>query len=226
MPNNLEIACFSLEAARIAQAAGASRIEFCAGKSLGGITPPFDLIAAARAEISLPLYVMIRPRGGDFVYNEAELAEMKQAILFCEEIGIEGFVFGILSENKTINIVGNQALVRLAAPLPCTFHRAFDAVLDKKTALEQLIHCGFQCLLTSGGEGNAEDFLPQLAALIQQAQQRIVVMPGGGIRSHNIAHIQQVTQASMFHSAGILQGELPDEGEIRRAINPLGTKNK
>ena len=136
MPKNIEIACFSLEAALIAQAAGASRIEFCIDKSQGGISPDFALMQAVRAAIHIPLYMMIRPRGGYFVYNNAEFQQMKEMILWAKEMGINGFVFGILNNDNTLNVAQNQTLVQLAAPLPCTFHRAFDGILDKKNSLK------------------------------------------------------------------------------------------
>lgn len=214
----IEIACFSLEAARIAQAAGADRIEFCVDKSLGGITPSQQAIEAARKAIEIPLFVMIRPRGGNFTYNEAEFAQMQADIMFCKECGIDGFVFGILQEDNTLNIAQNTCLVQLANPLPCTFHRAFDGIKDKSLALTQVIDCGFQRILTSGGEGNAKDFLPQLAQLMQQAQNRIIIMPGGGIRSHDIATIHTAIQANEYHSAAIETGDLPNEMEIRRLV--------
>lgn len=214
----IEIACFSLEAALIAQAAGASRIEFCIDKPQGGISPDFDLIKAARKAIQIPLYIMIRPRGGNFVYNNAEFQQMKETILGAKEMGIDGFVFGILTNDNTLHIAQNQALVQLAAPLPCTFHRAFDGILNKKTALSQVIDCGFKNLLTAGGEGNAISFLPQLAELVQQAENKLVVMPGGGIRSSNIAQIQAETKAKAIHSAGIITGDLPDAAEIKQLI--------
>lgn len=218
MLKTIEIACFSLEAALIAQAAGASRIEFCIDKSQGGISPDFALMKAVRAVIHIPLYMMIRPRGGNFVYNKMEFEQMKKMILWAKELGINGFVFGILNSDNTLNVAENQALVQLAAPLPCTFHRAFDGILDKKTALNQLIDCGFQCLLTAGGEGNAISFLPELSALIKQAENQLIVMPGGGIRSSNIAQIQAKTNAKAIHSAGIICGDLPDEAEIKQLI--------
>ncbi len=218
MPKIIEIACFSLEAALIAQAAGANRIEFCIDKSQGGISPSFALMQAVRAAIHIPLYMMIRPRGGDFVYNTTELVQMSAMIVWAKELGINGFVFGILNSDNTINLAENQALVQLAAPLPCTFHRAFDGILDKKIALNQLIDMGFQCLLTAGGEGNALYFLPELSALIKQAQNKIGVMPGGGIRSSNLAQIQAATNAEAYHSAGIITGDLPDAAEIKQLI--------
>lgn len=214
----IEIACFSIEAAEIAQNAGATRIEFCVDKSVGGITPPYELLREARKRIQIPLFVMIRPRAGNFLYNDIEFAEMQNAISFCKEIGIDGVVWGILKEDRTINIVQNQQLIALASPLSCTFHRAFDEIPNKSEALEQLIQMGFQNVLTSGGEGNAVDFLVELKNLVQQAVNRICIMAGGGIRSHNISHIYQQTKVIALHSAAILTGDLPDAVEIRKLI--------
>jgi copper homeostasis protein len=214
----IEIACFSLEAAEIAQAAGANRIELCVDKSVGGITPPYEMLQAARKLIHIPLFIMIRPREGNFIYSEQELKEMENAVLFCKKIGIDGLVFGILKEDKTLNIKENERLLRLASPLPCTFHRAFDEIPNKSEAVEQLINLDFQNLLTSGGEGNAMDFLAELKNLVQQAANKICIMAGGGIRSNNISHIYEETKVKALHSAALLTEDLPDAAEIQKLI--------
>jgi len=215
----IEIACFRVEAAQIAQAAGANRVELCVDKSIGGITPPLEMLRIARNLIHIPLFVMIRPRAGNFLYNEEELRQMENTILFCKEIGIDGCVFGMLNEDKTLNIKQNERLIRIAAPLSCTFHRAFDEIPNKSEALEQLIELGFQNILTSAGEGNVVEFLPELADLVRQATNRICIMAGGGIRSGNIVHIYAQTKVNALHSAAILAGDLPDAVEIQKLIH-------
>ena len=125
----IEIACFNLESAVIAQKAGADRVELCADMSVGGITPTIEIIQQVREHLTIDLYVMIRPRGGNFVYSEAEFEQMKSEIETIKKLDVNGFVFGILKDDNTINIEQNKVLVELVKPFSCTFHRAFDEVL-------------------------------------------------------------------------------------------------
>lgn len=212
----LEIACFGLAAAKIAQEAGADRIELCIDKTAGGISPDFDLITQARQIIHIPLYVMIRPRAGDFVYTSQEIGNMLDTIAFCKQIGIDGCVWGVLDASGNIDFAVNQELMQAANGLSCTFHRAFDGIEDKTTALQQLIELGFEQVLTAGGVGNAEEFTDMLSSLIQQAENKIVVMPGGGIRSTNLPALHAKVQAKAYHSAAIIDGEVPDSEEIKK----------
>ena len=126
----IEIACFNLESALIAQKAGADRVELCADMLVGGTTPIIETIQQARKHLTIDLYVMIRTRGGNFVYSGAEFEQMKSEIEAIKKLGVNGFVFGILKDDNTINIEQNKVLVELANPFPCTFHRAFDAISD------------------------------------------------------------------------------------------------
>ena len=132
----LEIACFNLNSALIAQDNDVNRIELCDGFEVGGTTPNIETTSKARAALKMDLFVMIRPRGGNFVYSNEEFNQMKSEIQELKKLKIDGFVFGILNENATINILQNSDLVKLAAPLPCTFHRAFDEVTDAFQSLE------------------------------------------------------------------------------------------
>jgi copper homeostasis protein len=202
----LEIACFSVESAQIAHENGADRIELCDGFEVGGTTPnPMDVINT-RKILSSDLFVMIRPRGGNFVYSNEEFAQMKLNILHFKSLKVDGFVFGILNENNKIDIERNTELVNLAKPFPCTFHRAFDEVTDYNQALEEVISCGFSTVLTSGTHSNVMDGIDILKKLVYQAKNRITIMPGGGLRSTNIKHIQEVTQAPFYHSSAIIDG--------------------
>src|ERR1043166_9628214 len=135
----LEIAAFNLEAAIIAGEAGADRIELCMDYAQGGLTPPPVIITAAVERLTCPVFVMIRPRGGAFIYTEEELAQMKHELILAKEAGAHGFVFGVLQDGGKIDEPANSTLVELAAPLPCTFHRAFDRLWDQEAGLEQLI---------------------------------------------------------------------------------------
>ncbi len=202
----LEIAAFNLESAQIAARAGADRVELCSGLAAGGLTPTWDDIIQAKQTLTCSFFVMIRPRGGDFTYTAAEVAQMKTDLQHAKSLGADGFVFGIIDEYGEIDAEANKALTELAHPLPCTFHRAFDDLPDKAAALETLISCGFQRVLTSGGTGNVADYTSKLKQLVQQAAGRITIMPGGGIRGGNIMHIQKETGAAEYHSAAITDG--------------------
>jgi len=211
----IEIACFNLESALLAQKAGADRVELCANISVGGTTPSIEIIQQARKNLTIDFYVMIRPRGGNFVYSEAELEQMKLEIETIKKLGVDGFVFGILNDDKTINIEQNKALVQLASPFPCTFHRAFDAVIKYKQALEDVISCGFSTLLTSGTFSNVMEGKEVLKKLVVQSKNRIEIMPGGGLRSTNISALNQTVNANWYHSSAITDGtEIANQTEI------------
>lgn len=202
----LEIACFNLESALIAQENGADRVELCADIHLGGTTPTIAIIQKAVENLSIDIYIMIRPRGGDFVYSDAEFELMKDSILKHKTLAINGFVFGILNEDNTINSNQNTELVKLANPIPCTFHRAFDEVTNYKTALEDVISCGFSTILTSGTFPNVIEGKEVLKALVLQAENRITIMPGGGLRSTNISELDELVNANFYHSSAITDG--------------------
>lgn len=204
--NQLEIACFNLDSALIAQENGANRVELCAEMEVGGTTPSFEITKQVRELISIDINVMIRPRGGNFVYSEAEFQQMKNEILQFKEIGINGFVFGILTENNSVNTFQNTELINLAKPFPCTFHRAFDEVPDAFQSLENVIDCGFQTILTSGQTPNVIEGINRLAELIAKANNRVTIMPGGGLRSTNLKFIQEKTNATFYHSSAITDG--------------------
>ncbi|WP_333694708.1 copper homeostasis protein CutC [Flavobacterium sp.] len=211
----LEIACFNLDSALIAQNAGADRVELCADISVGGITPNLQIIQQVREHLTIDLYVMIRPRGGNFVYSDSEFEQMKSEIETIKKLGVNGFVFGILKEDKTINIEQNLALVELAKPFPCTFHRAFDGVLDYKQALEDVISCGFSTILTSGTFSNVMKGKEVLKQLVIQANNRIEIMPGGGLRSTNISELDEMVNTNWYHSSAITDGsEIASPEEI------------
>ena len=217
----IEIACFNLESSLIVEKAGADRVELCANISVGGTTPSIEIIQKARKNLTIDLYVMIRPRGGNFVYSEAELDQMKSDIENIKQLDVNGFVFGILNEDNTINIEQNKALVELAKPFPCTFHRAFDAVSNYEQALEDIIASGFSTLLTSGTFSDVMEGNEVLKKLVEQAKNRIEIMPGGGLRSTNISKLNQIVNANWYHSSAITDGtEIANWNEI------IGLKNK
>jgi copper homeostasis protein len=214
---NLEVACFNLESAIIAQQYGADRIELCDNMLVGGTTPNFEIARKVRAELSIEMNVMIRPRGGDFVYNDAEFEQMKSEILQFKKINVDGFVFGILDGNNSFDNLRNKELVTLASPLSCTFHRAFDVVSNVYESLELVIDCGFKTVLTSGQGKNVMEGIEVLRSLVAKANGRIVIMPGGGLRSSNIVLLDQKVNASFYHSSAIIgSGKIANGNEVEQ----------
>ena len=212
----LEIACFNLESAIIAQENGADRVELCANINEGGTTPDFKITEQARKELTIDLNVMIRPRGGDFVYSNAEFEQMKAEIRAFKKLNVNGFVFGILDKHGNVNVEQNSELVALASPTPCTFHRAFDVVNKEYESLETVISCGFTTILTSGQEKNVVEGINVLAELVKKANNRIVIMPGGGLRSTNISLLKEKTNAIFYHSSAIIEvGETANGDEVK-----------
>lgn len=219
--NKLEIACFNLQSAVIAQENGADRVELCAGIEVGGTTPDFEITKKVRELIAIDLNVMIRPRGGNFVYSDAEFNQMKLQIIEFKKLNVNGFVFGILNENNSINIIQNTELVNLAKPFPCTFHRAFDEVSNVFQSLEEIIECGFHTILTSGQMPNVVESVDRLSELVSKANNRITIMPGGGLRTSNLDFIKEKTKATFFHSSAITnetETANPDEIKALKSI--------
>ena len=202
----LEIACFNLESALIAQENGADRVELCAEINLGGTTPNVQIIKEAKENLSIDIYVMIRPGGGNFVYSKEEFQQMKSEIEAIKKLEVNGFVFGILNDDNSVNIEQNTELVNLAKPIPCTFHRAFDEVANYKIALEKVISCGFSTILTSGTFPNVMEGKEVLKELVIQANNRITIMPGGSLRSTNISELDELVNANFYHSSAITDG--------------------
>lgn len=214
--NKLEIACFNLKSAIIAQENGADRVELCAEMKEGGTTPDFEIAKQARKELNIDLNVMIRPRGGDFAYTNAEFEQMKEEIIAFKKLNVDGFVFGILDKDGNVNKEQNSELVALADPVPCTFHRAFDVVNNVYQSLETVIECGFKTILTSGQELNVVEGIEVLAELVVKANGRITIMPGGGLRSTNIGLLKEKTNASFYHSSAIVElGETASSDEVK-----------
>lgn len=212
----LEIACFNLESAIIAQQNGADRVELCFDMSLGGISPSLDMVETVRTALSIDLYVMVRPRGGNFVYSKEEFEQMKNEIEQLKKRNVDGFVFGILNKDDSINKEQNSELVALAHPIPCTFHRAFDVVKNVNQSLESVIECGFKAILTSGQQKNVVEGIAVLAALVKKANNRIAIMPGGGLRSTNIKSLIEKTGAGLYHSSAIVDSsEIADAEEVK-----------
>ena len=210
-PVLVEAAVESAEGAIAAARNGTHRIELCANLSEGGTTPSAGTIEATLARVGVPVFVMIRPRGGDFLYSGTELDVMMRDIAAARSAGAHGVVTGVLTPAGAVDSDRMRALVEAARPLPVTFHRAIDLARDPGEALEALVDCGVSRVLTSGGKPRAVDAIPALAALVRQAGDRIVVMPGGGINAANAVQIVEETGAREIH----VGGTLPAASEMR-----------
>lgn len=197
----LEIAVSNIEAAVAAANAGAHRIELCDNLREGGTTPSYGYLALAREKISIPVYPIIRPRGGDFLYTETEYAIIKKDVLLCKQLGFEGVVVGLLNADGTIDTPRTKQLVELAWPMGVTFHRAFDRAADLPAALEAVIETGCERILTSGGFTDAPSGAETIKELVVTASNRIIIMPGSGVRAANIEELAKITGAVEFHSS-------------------------
>lgn len=211
----LEVACFNLESVAVAAQSKADRVEFCDELNEGGTTPSKEATLKARAVFPKELLVMIRPRGGDFNYSETEFEAMKNSILELKNTGIDGFVFGILTQDKTIDVTRNSELVALASPLPCSFHRAIDHTNDYFEAIKTCIEIGFKTILTSGHESKIDIGSAAVQEAVLRFGNQIQIMPGGGLRSSNALKIKEITKATYFHTSGITDAtEIANLAEI------------
>jgi copper homeostasis protein len=207
----LEITVDTLDRALAAERGGAHRIELCSDLSSGGLTPSIELMRSTREQVRLPIFAMIRPRAGDYVYSGAAFAQMQRDIAAAAEVGMDGVVLGILTGDGRVDVERTQQLVEQARPLPVTFHRAFDISIDIRESLEDVIQTGAARVLTSGGAINAIEGRARLAELIQQARGRVIIVPGAGITGANVDVIAKETGADEFHaglSSAIADGEL------------------
>jgi len=207
MNYKLEIIGFNIDSCVAAQEAGADRIELCAGPGEGGTTPSYAFIKAAREKLHIDLYVMIRPRGGDFLYSNADFSIMKNDIAVCKELGCDGIVTGILTADGKVDKKRCKELVEFVFPLEATFHRAFDRLADPFEALEDIIGLGFERILTSGCKPKAVEGLQLLSELIKRSDERIIIMPGSGVTAENILSIAESTAATEFHSSATFPNE-------------------
>jgi copper homeostasis protein len=200
-PVKLEIVCANIESVVAAQQGGADRVELCENLIEGGTTPSYGMIYEARKKLSIALNIMIRPRGGDFLYSGDEFEIMKHDIGNCKKLNADGVVFGILKADGSIDKNKTKELVGYAQPLQVTFHRAFDLTGDPFKALEDVIECGCNRILTSGQKATALDGAVMISELIKHSKGRIIIMPGGGVRSSNVAELISKTKATEVHSS-------------------------
>lgn len=222
MKRIIEICANSAQSCVEAEMGGASRVELCAGIPEGGTTPSYGEIKTAQALTStIDINVIIRPRGGDFLYTEAEVEAMLLDIELCKQLGVHGVVFGCLTSEGDIDVPLMRRLIEAAKPLSVTCHRAFDVCRDPFAALEQLIELGCDRILTSGQQSTAEKGIPLLKQLVERAGQRIIIMPGCGVREGNIARIEAETGAREFHTSA--RSVVHSQMRYRKEEVPMGS---
>ena len=197
----IEIATTDLITTQCAVEGGADRIELCTALTEGGTTPSYGMIRQCREKFEVQLFPIIRPRSGDFLYGPEEFEIMEHDVRICKELGCNGIVIGLLQKDGSIDIKRTSKLIDLAYPLEVTFHRAFDRCRDPFEALAQLITIGCQRILTSGQQPTASAGIELIAELVKDAQDRIIIMPGSGVRKENIRELSEKTGAVEFHSS-------------------------
>ena len=197
----IEICCGSIQSAANAKAGGAVRVELCQGLVEGGTTPSPATIQYAVRELGLKVFVLVRPRGGDFCYNELEVKTMEEDVAFCKEAGASGIVVGFLHPDGSIDTELTRRFVELSAPLPVTFHRAFDECADPLNALEQIIECGCARVLTSGCKPTAMEGAEMLQQLVKQADGRITILAGSGVTPENAVTLREKTGVKEIHGS-------------------------
>ncbi|XP_062596664.1 copper homeostasis protein cutC homolog isoform X1 [Saccostrea cucullata] len=197
----MEVCVDSVLSAINAEKGGAIRVELCANLSEGGTTPTSGMLRTIKKYVKIPVFVMIRPRGGDFLYSPEEVEVMEAEVVDLKRAGADGFVFGFLKEDGTVDKELCSKFLELTKPLPATFHRAIDMTSDILQALDDVVDLGFQRVLTSGGSSSALEGLPIIQQMVLKADNRICVMPGGGINSGNLDRILDGCGAKEFHAS-------------------------
>lgn len=197
----LEIIAFDIDSCKTIAQSGGNRIELCANPMEGGTTVSYGMMKAAREAVTIPVFPIIRPRGGDFLYSDAEYKVMQQDIQLAKETAMDGVVLGILAADGQVDKDRVARLVELAYPMEVTFHRAFDHAAEPLKALEDIIDCGCQRILTSGARNTAIEGQDLIKACVAAADGRIIILPGAGIRSGNIRALAEATGLQEFHSS-------------------------
>lgn len=197
----LEVCAFTIQSCLIAERAGALRVELCDNPVEGGTTPSWGTLKTVRDKISIALYPIIRPRSGNYLYDADEFESMRKDILLCKEMGCDGISVGVGTIDAEIDTDRMKRIVDWAYPLGVTCNRVFDGTPDPFKALEELIDCGCERVLTSGQRPAASDAADVLARLVQHAAGRIIIMPGAGVNSGNLAQLQKACGAEEFHSS-------------------------
>lgn len=197
----LEIAVFNMDSAILAAASNADRLEICDNIYDGGTTPSYAFLEMSSKKFSIPVFPMIRPRGGDFLYSDTDFQMMLKDILFCKSLGFAGIVTGVLEKSGQVDVKKLSKLVEAAFPMDVTFHRAFDRSKDPFESMEKIIDCGCERILTSGQKPDAIMGKDLIKALIEKAESRITIIPGSGVRKENILELATYTGATELHTS-------------------------
>ncbi len=217
-----EVCAESADDVRAAEDGGADRLELCADLACGGLTPADDFVHETKAAAGLPIAALLRPRAGSFAYDARELDGMAERAVALRAAGADAIVSGALTSAGTIDLAATRLLVAAAAPVPFVFHRAFDALADPEAGLEELIEAGCARVLTAGHPLGVEFGLETLARLARRAAGRIEVMPGGGVRAANAAHVLRVTGARAIHfSAKTRYGAATRVEDVRAIVSAV-----
>ncbi len=216
----LEIAVFNIASALQAAGANADRLELCENPADGGTTPSAGFLKLISQQVTIPVFPIIRPRGGDFFYSKTELAVMEQDILLCKSLGFPGIVTGALKQNGEVDFKNIYRLVEIAYPMEVTFHRAFDRAIRPLEALEQIIDCGCNRILTSGQQPDALSGKELIKELVLKADERLIILPGSGVRKENIRELIDYTGVTEVHSSA--RQAIPSAMEY---VNPAMQEN-
>ena len=219
MNYNLEICAFNIKDCIDISKFDISRIELCTNKKKGGLTPSKNSIIKS-LKLNIPIHPIIRPRGGNFLYNKAELRQMIESIKFCKNIGCHGVVFGILDKKNKINIKMCKKLKTFCGNMSTTFHRAFDEIADPFDALESIINLKFDRILTSGQKKNAKEGIKLITQLAERSKNRISIMPGSGIRSSNIDLFLKNKNINEIHTSSYSDGKF-STNELKKIIKKI-----
>ena len=200
MTEVIEACVESLDAALAAERGGADRLELCANLDVGGVTPSAELLTAVKSHVGIPVFTMIRPRGGSFVYTPADRDEIRRDIAAMREHGADGLVLGMLDDRGCVDVHGMRNMLADEDGLPITFHRAFDAIAEQHAALDVLVELGIDRVLTSGGAASALAGADAIRSLVEHAGGRIRIMAGGGVRAHNARELVRLAGVRELHA--------------------------
>ncbi len=197
----IEAPVYTVEAALVAAEAGVDRLELCADFGEGGVTPSAGMVEFLKEALTIPLQVMIRPRGGDFVYGSEEIEVMRRDIVLLRSLGADGFVFGCLDAGARVDSEACRVLIDAAEGAPCTFHRAFDVALDQIEAIERIVETGLRRILTSGAADRLADGIANVARYVAHAAGRIIIMPGGGLEPALLPRLFELCELEEIHAS-------------------------
>jgi copper homeostasis protein len=214
----LEIVALSSQDCVASEKGGADRIELCAGIEIGGVTPPFDVLIEAKQRVNVPVMALVRPRGGDFCYSDEEFAQMLRDAKLLLQQGVAGIVFGILRPDAKVDTERCREMLAIVGGKQAVFHRAFDVVANPLQALDQLIDMGFSRVLTSGQQKTALEGANLIRELIARSRGRIEILPGGGVRRHNVRPLVKMTNCRQVHRTAFRSDASPSGGVDPRIV--------